>query len=89
MTFSKAAPEFEGYSSPEMGKHHQGAICDAVEDLLQRVIESWNSDQLSFAEAASEDLRQPILDLIAQQHKRLIFEMTRAEERQALLQSCE
>lgn len=61
-------------------KKHISAIGDAVEDLLGKLIETWNADGLYIAEPAAEDLRAPILDIIRGQHNRLVAEVKRMEE---------
>ena len=74
MNWSYTSPQFEGYSNVAAGERHLQVASDAVEDLLGKMIESWNADNLGFAEAAADDLRRPILDLLSAQHARLIAE---------------
>lgn len=83
MSWSDEPPTFEGYSDTALGERHQQVATDAVEDLLGKMIESWNADNLGFAEAAAGDLRRPILDLIAAQHARLVSEARAFAQRMA------
>ena len=69
--FDQVCPTFSSYTGEEAAKRHQQIAQDGVEDLLSKMIESWEKDELYMAEQMAEQLRAPLLDLIAGGTERL------------------
>lgn len=63
--FEKHVPTFSSHTGKAAAARHSQTAQDAVEDLLTKMVESWEKDDLYLAENMADELRAPLLDLLA------------------------
>ncbi|TVU83313.1 hypothetical protein FQN05_07445 [Corynebacterium aurimucosum] len=69
--FGQASPSFASYTGAEAAARHQQTAEDAVEDLLAKMVDTWEKDELYLAKYMADLLRAPLLDLLAGGTERL------------------
>ncbi|OFP66470.1 hypothetical protein HMPREF2978_04630 [Corynebacterium sp. HMSC074C01] len=71
---ARRSQSFASYTGAEAAARHQQTAEDAVEDLLAKMVETWEKDELYLAEHMAALLQAPLLDLIAGATERLCSE---------------
>lgn len=71
---ARRSQSFASYTGEEAAARHQQTAEDAVEDLLAKMVDSWEKDELYLAEHMAALLQAPLLDLLAGGTDRLCTE---------------
>lgn len=69
--FTQTCPQFTAHTGEAAAHRHAATAQDAVEDLLGKMVTSWQADELYLAGQMADNLRAPLLDLLAGATERL------------------
>lgn len=77
MDFRQTCAPFTSLTGQTAAHRHARVAEDAVEDMLSKMIDTWEADRLYLAPQMADKLRAPVLDLLVGATERLRAECER------------